>query len=118
MPAVARACCAWPRVWLIPLDCTTVAAGRRCETSGFAPASLDSRVQLLEGAVAKTARTDGGPERNILVFGVHSSVEAASKDERLARFVPPDLLATTPYVLLGDAEAIVYGYTSGGTGGG
>jgi hypothetical protein len=62
-----------------------------------------------ERAIATTGRTDGGPERNMLVLGVHSSVEAASRDERLVRFVPRDLLETTPYVLIGDADALVDG---------
>src|SRR5438477_3550612 len=34
------------------------------DASGFTPTALDSRVALVESAVADAGRTDGGPERN------------------------------------------------------
>jgi probable F420-dependent oxidoreductase len=75
--------------------------------SGFTPAALDSRVALLESAISDAGRTDGGPERNMLLFGIASSVDGISEGGRALRFMTPEVLATSPYVLLGDDAAMV-----------
>ena len=70
---------------------------------GFAPESLDSRVRRFEAAVADSGRTDGGPERNLLFFGMAPSADEIPSGDRVLRFMPRELLAKSPYVLLGDA---------------
>jgi probable F420-dependent oxidoreductase len=75
----------------------------------FAPVALESKVGLLEKVVSETGRTDGTPERNILIFGIYPSVDAIAEGDRVLRYVPRQLLATSPYVLLGDVGAIVEG---------
>ena len=83
--------------------------GGGVDSSGFARTTLDSRIATFDTAVTEAGRTDGGPERNILIFGVSSSVDAIQEGDRVLRFVPRELLATSPYVLLGDEGAIVEG---------
>lgn len=76
------------------------------DATGFTPTTLDSKVALLESALAEAGRTDSGPERNMLFFGVASAVDAISDGDRALRFMPRELLATSPYVLLGDDGAM------------
>jgi len=42
----------------------------------------------------------------MLIVGVDSSLDAIQEGDRALRFMPRELLATSPYVLLGDANAI------------
>jgi hypothetical protein len=80
--------------------------GGGVDTSGFAPTALDSRIAQLESAVDDAGRVDGGPERSMLIFGLSSSVNAVGEGDRLLSWMPRELLATSPYVLLGDAGAM------------
>jgi probable F420-dependent oxidoreductase len=91
-------------------------AARKAQIVGFVPQSLpqggldpakfsvealDSRIKLLDEALAETGRTDA-PERSVLVFGLNPSGNQLDIDA-----VPRDLLATSPYALLGDVDAMV-----------
>jgi probable F420-dependent oxidoreductase len=78
-------------------------------TSGFARAAFDSTIAVLDDALSASGRTDGGPERNVLLFGISSSIDSITEGDRVLRFVPRELLDTSPYVLLGDVEAMVDG---------
>jgi hypothetical protein len=42
----------------------------------------------------------------MLIFGLSSSVDAVGQGDRLVRWMPRELLATSLYVLLGDAGAM------------
>ena len=70
-------------------------------SSGFARAALDSKIAVFDSAVSEAGRTDGGPERAILIFGISSSINAFGDDDRVLRFVPRELLETSPYISLG-----------------
>ncbi len=71
--------------------------------SEFAVESLDTKIKLLDAAIIESGRTDGGPERSHLLFGLYSS----TADPSPQRWIPPDLVATSPYALVGDTEAMV-----------
>jgi hypothetical protein len=73
---------------------------------GFASERLDARVAKFDNAVAEAGRTDGGPEHNLLFFGMAPSVGAISPGDRALRFMPRELLASSPYILLGDEVAM------------
>jgi probable F420-dependent oxidoreductase len=91
-------------------------AARQAQIVGFVPQSLpeggldpakfsvealDSRIKLLDAALAQAGRTDT-PERSLLVFGLNPSGSQLDTDT-----VPRDLLETSPYALLGETDAMV-----------
>jgi probable F420-dependent oxidoreductase len=78
-------------------------------TSGFARESFDSTIAVLDDALSASGRSDGGPERNVLLFGISSSIDSIVEGDRVLRFVPSELLETSPYILLGDVDAMVDG---------
>jgi len=71
----------------------------------FAPESMDRKVADLEHAVAETGRSDGGPERSVILFGLHRRA-ANAQDNVAAQGADPDLALTSPFVLVGDAKQI------------
>jgi len=77
--------------------------GGGLDDAKFAAESMDTNIEVLEAAVAEAGRTDGGPERSILIFGLHSSLADVPEDN----WIPRDLVATSPYALVGDADAMV-----------
>ncbi len=92
-------------------------AARRAQILGLVPPSLpgggldpdkftaeamDAKIASLEAAITDEGRTDGGPERSVLLFQMHRSEADAPADDWVRR----DLVATSPYVLLGDASAM------------
>ncbi len=92
-------------------------AARRAQILGLVPPSLpgggldpekfsadamDAKIAALEAAITDEGRTDGGPERSVLIFQMHRAVADAPADD----WVRPDLVATSPYVLIGDPSAM------------
>ncbi|GAC1459563.1 MAG: LLM class F420-dependent oxidoreductase [Candidatus Limnocylindrales bacterium] len=77
-------------------------AGGGLDPADFAVGPMDGKIQRLESAVVEAARSDGGPERSVLLFGLIDRSGAAS-DARL----PPELSASSPYALVGDPGAMV-----------
>jgi probable F420-dependent oxidoreductase len=76
------------------------------DTKQFTPESMDDKIALLERAVTIAGRTDGGPERNLLLFGIYTSLEEAAA-RGLDGLIPGDQVAASPYALVGDTEAMV-----------
>jgi probable F420-dependent oxidoreductase len=76
------------------------------DANGFAPAAMDARAAQLEAAEAAAGRTDSQLERNLLLFATAPSVDAIEDTDRALRFMPRELLATSPYVLIGDSDAM------------
>lgn len=68
----------------------------------YAVDGMDEKIALLEAAAAEAGRAEDAPERCILNFGVYRSVD----DVRDGDDVPREFVATSPYALVGDAEAI------------
>ena len=92
-------------------------AARRAQILGLVPPSLpgggldpdkfsadamDAKIAALEAAITDEGRTDSGPERSVLLFQMHRSEADAPADD----WVRPDLIATSPYVLIGDPSAM------------
>jgi len=90
-------------------------AVERAHIVGFAPralpqgglesgdfASLEAKIERMETAIALSGRTDGGPERSILLFSVYPSMDAVPAET----WIPRELLPTSPYALIGDVEAM------------
>jgi len=92
-------------------------AARRAQILGFVPPSLpeggldpvkfsaeamNAKIDALETAVVEVGRSDGGPERSVLVFEAYRSIDEVTD----ADWVQEDLVSTSPYVLLGSAEAM------------
>lgn len=69
----------------------------------FAAEALDQKITLLDRAIGDAGRIDGGPERNLLIFGIYPSLAAVPADN----WIPPTLVPTSPYALVGDVEAMV-----------
>jgi probable F420-dependent oxidoreductase len=69
----------------------------------FAAAAMDTKVALLEAEVIAAGRTDGGPERSVLAFTFYNSMSDIPDDD----WLPRDLVAESPYALIGDVAAIV-----------
>ena len=93
-------------------------AARRADIVGFVPQSkreggldqatvpaevMDERIATLDRAIADAGRTDGGPERSLLVFDLWRSPDEVLPDE----MVPPEVVETSPYALVGDPFAMV-----------
>jgi probable F420-dependent oxidoreductase len=76
--------------------------GGGLDDAKFAAETLDSNIEILETAVAKSERVDGGPERSILLFSLHSSLADVPEDN----WIPRDLVETSPYALIGDTNAM------------
>lgn len=68
----------------------------------FSAEAMDAKIAALESAVADAGRTDGGPERSVLLFQMYGSERDVPVDD----WVRPDLVAGSPYVLLGDSAAM------------
>jgi probable F420-dependent oxidoreductase len=93
-------------------------AARRADIVGFVPQSrreggldqetvpadvMDARIATLDRAIAEAGRTDGGPERSLLVFDLWRSTDEVRPHE----MVPPDVVETSPYALVGDTSAMI-----------
>lgn len=91
-------------------------AARKADIIGFVPrslpgggldpadfASLDVKIAVLDKELALLGRSDGGPERSVLVFGLHPSYDAIPTDT----WIPRDLVAASPYALVGGPDAVV-----------
>lgn len=77
--------------------------GGGIDRAEFAIECLDAKIKLLEAAVIEAGRTDGGPERSHVMFGVYPSADDVSDED----WIPRDLVASSPYALVGDTEAMV-----------
>ncbi len=77
--------------------------GGGLDTLKFAGEAMDTRVSLLEAAVTDAGRTDGGPERSVLLVRFYSTPADVNDDS----WVPPHLVPDSPYALMGDADAMV-----------
>lgn len=69
----------------------------------FSAEAFDSKLAILDDITAK--RTDGGPERGILVFHVVDSLADLPADDDA--WTAPEILAGSPYLLAGDTSEIV-----------
>jgi alkanesulfonate monooxygenase SsuD/methylene tetrahydromethanopterin reductase-like flavin-dependent oxidoreductase (luciferase family) len=69
----------------------------------FAAAAMDTKVALLEAEIIAAGRADGGPERSVLAFTFYNSMSDIPDDD----WLPRDLVAESPYALIGDVAAIV-----------
>jgi hypothetical protein len=69
----------------------------------FSGEAVGAKIRALEAALLEVERTDGGPERSILVFHAYRSIDEVSKDD----WVREDLVARSPYVLLGSTDAMI-----------
>ena len=91
-------------------------AARHADIIGFDPMSLpdggkaqrefgqqafEEKVALLDAVSSE--REDGGPERSILIFDVAHRVEELAGDAWMA----PEVAASSPYALIGDASQVV-----------
>jgi probable F420-dependent oxidoreductase len=72
------------------------------DSDKFSAEAMDAKIAALESAVADVGRTDGGPERSVLLFQMYQSERDVPVDD----WVRPDLVADSPYVLLGDSAAM------------
>jgi probable F420-dependent oxidoreductase len=73
------------------------------DASDFAATALDTKVAHLDAAVAAVGRTDGGPERSLILFNLYASLD----DVRDGDWISRDLVATSPYALVGEVSAAV-----------
>jgi probable F420-dependent oxidoreductase len=93
-------------------------AARRADIVGFVPQSkreggldketvpaevMDARIATLDQAIDDAGRTDGGPERSLLVFDLWQSPDDVTPGE----MVSPELVETSPYALVGDRSAMI-----------
>jgi probable F420-dependent oxidoreductase len=69
----------------------------------FSAEAMDAKIAALEAAISEDGRIDGGPERSVLLFQMYPSEQNVPTDD----WVRPDLVAESPYVLLGDPGAMV-----------
>jgi probable F420-dependent oxidoreductase len=76
--------------------------GGGLDSAKFAAESMDKNIEVLETAVTEAGRTDSGPERSILIFSLDSSLTNVPDDH----WIPRELVATSPYALVGDADAM------------
>ena len=87
--------------------------GGGLDLAEFAPTAMDTKVALLDAAVAAADRTDGGPERNVIAMAIRSSVdEVSTRIIGLSAFAPSrslsrDQIAASPYALVGDVGSMV-----------
>jgi probable F420-dependent oxidoreductase len=65
--------------------------------------SLDGKMTRLDRELAAAGRTETPPERSILIFGIFRTTDEVPGDW----WTSPDLVSRSPYVLLGDVEAMV-----------
>jgi probable F420-dependent oxidoreductase len=77
--------------------------GGGLDPAEFAPQYIDTKVELLEAAAREAGRADGLPERSVLLFGLYQSLEDVADDD----WIPRDLVATSPYALVGDTDTII-----------
>jgi probable F420-dependent oxidoreductase len=93
-------------------------AAKRADIVGFVPQSkreggldretvpaevMDARIGALDRAIDDAGRTDGGPERSLLVFDLWRSPDDVTPGE----LVSPELVETSPYALVGDTSAMI-----------
>jgi hypothetical protein len=72
------------------------------DQTAFTVSAMDAKIGALETAVAASGRTDGGPERSLLAFGIYPSLDRVPDDD----WVPPDLVEASPWALLGETSAM------------
>jgi probable F420-dependent oxidoreductase len=75
--------------------------GGGIDPSEFSESAFDAKIAILDGATV--TRADGGPERGILAFEAHRSIEQIPDND----WAPRDVLANGPYALVGDTPQIV-----------
>lgn len=68
------------------------------------PAAFDRRIAALEAEIAASGRTDGGPERSLLIFDLWERIDQVTSEDSS---VDPDIAAESPYVLIGDPSAMI-----------
>lgn len=73
------------------------------DPADFAVDGMDAKIALLDAATAEAGRTADGPERCILIFGVYRSPNEVKDDDEVSR----EYVASSPYALVGDTDAIV-----------
>jgi alkanesulfonate monooxygenase SsuD/methylene tetrahydromethanopterin reductase-like flavin-dependent oxidoreductase (luciferase family) len=69
----------------------------------FSAAAFDEKVAILDAATH--GRSDGGPERGVLLF--HTGDSAADLPRGEDAWTEPETLSGSPYALLGDASAMI-----------
>lgn len=94
-------------------------AARRADIVGLVPQSMpdggldprshpadafDDRIAALEDEISASGRTDGGPERSLLIFDLWARIEDVTSE---GTSVDPALAAESPYVLIGDPPAMI-----------
>jgi probable F420-dependent oxidoreductase len=93
-------------------------AARRADIVGFVPQSkreggldwdtapaevMDARIGVLDQAIADAGRTDGGPERSLLVFRLWLRPDDVPSDAA----IPREIVETSPYALVGDTASMI-----------
>ncbi len=68
----------------------------------FAIGAFDARLAVLDAAVTEAGRTASPPERSVLVFEMYRTPAELDADD----WIDAELVATSPYALVGDVEAM------------
>ena len=76
--------------------------GGGIDPTRFGQETFAGQIEHLEAAVTDAGRTDRPPERSLLLFNVHASVD----DVPRGSWIAPDELAASPYGLLGEPGAM------------
>ena len=94
-------------------------AARRADIVGLVPQSMpgggldpsshpssafDDRITALDSEISASGRTDGGPERSLLIFDLWARLDDVSGS---GTSVDPSIAADSPYVLIGDSSAMI-----------
>ena len=76
--------------------------GGGLDRSKFSDAAMDAMIGALEAGIAAAARTDGGPERGLLVWDV-----MAHPGDVAVRGMSPETVGASPWAFVGEPGAIV-----------
>lgn len=68
----------------------------------FAASEVARKLSVLDEALDREGRSDGGPERSALIFGIYERAEQCPADG----WIPPDLVADSPHSLVGDPRQV------------
>jgi probable F420-dependent oxidoreductase len=69
----------------------------------FAVEAVERKLRLLDEATHDSERSDGGPERSVLVFGIFARAEECTP----SGWVPPNVVDRSPHALVGEPARVV-----------
>ena len=75
--------------------------GGGIDPSEFSESAFDAKIAILNSATV--TRADGGPERGILAFEAHRSIDQIPEND----WAPREVIANGPYAVVGDTPRIV-----------